>query len=198
MTILRKLRTALRMVRDDLTWGVHHVLVNSVAGHALVPRLLRVAIYRAAGMAIASPDVFSGNTFVGKGTFTLGAGSFVNRCNYFECRAPITVGRDTAIGMSTLFVTSDHPIAADGRFSIEARGVPIRVGDRCWVGARATVLPGITIGDDVVIAAGSVVTRDCAPGGLYAGVPHAASVTSPRSRPAPAGPNRSSSCDRRL
>ena len=166
-----KVRTALRMIRDDLTWGLHHVLVNSFAGHALVPRLLRIAIYRAVGMSIATPDVFSGNTFVGKGTFTLGPGSFVNRCNYFECRAPITIGRDTAIAMSTLFVTSDHPLDADGRFSTEARGLPIRVGERCWIGARATLLPGVTVGDDVVVAAGAVVAGDCAPGGLYAGVP---------------------------
>jgi acetyltransferase-like isoleucine patch superfamily enzyme len=171
MASLDVLRIVLRTVREDLSQGVRHVLINSVAGGALTPRRLRVAIYRAVGMAVETPDVFSGNTFVGTATFAVGKRSFVNNANYFECRAPITIGQDTSIGMSSMFVTSDHPIDADGRYSLDACGLPIRIGDRCWIGARVTVVPGVTIGDDVVVGAGSVVTRDCAPGGLYAGVP---------------------------
>jgi maltose O-acetyltransferase len=40
-----------------------------------------------------------------------------------------------------------------------------------WMGARVTVLPGVTVGDGCVIAAGAVVTKDCEPGGVYAGLP---------------------------
>jgi maltose O-acetyltransferase len=47
----------------------------------------------------------------------------------------------------------------------------VRIGDRCWIGARATILPGVSIGDGTVVAAGAVVTKDCEPDALYAGVP---------------------------
>jgi maltose O-acetyltransferase len=47
----------------------------------------------------------------------------------------------------------------------------VRIGDRCWIGARATILPGVSIGDGTVVAAGAVVTKDCEPGAVYGGVP---------------------------
>ncbi|WJH37282.1 hypothetical protein N6H14_05985 [Paenibacillus sp. CC-CFT747] len=50
-------------------------------------------------------------------------------------------------------------------------GLPIVIGDGVWIGTRATVLPGVRIGDGSVIAAGAVVTKDCAPHGIYAGTP---------------------------
>jgi len=45
------------------------------------------------------------------------------------------------------------------------------IGDGAWIGARVIILPGVTVGAGAVIAAGSVVTSDCAPDSLYAGVP---------------------------
>lgn len=48
---------------------------------------------------------------------------------------------------------------------------PITVQEGTWIGARSTILPGVTIGAGVIVAAGSVVTRDCDPHSLYAGVP---------------------------
>ena len=51
------------------------------------------------------------------------------------------------------------------------RGRPVKIGDRAWIGARAMILPGVTIGDDVVIGAGSVVARDCLEPGVYVGSP---------------------------
>jgi acetyltransferase-like isoleucine patch superfamily enzyme len=48
---------------------------------------------------------------------------------------------------------------------------PVTIGAGSWIGARATIMPGVTIGEGVTVGAGSVVTRDCEPDGLYAGVP---------------------------
>ena len=47
----------------------------------------------------------------------------------------------------------------------------VHIGDRCWLGARAMIMPGVTIGDGTIIGAGSVVTKDCEPDALYVGVP---------------------------
>ena len=74
-------------------------------------------------------------------------------------RRSITFGRDCLISWDVLILDSDfHPVIdAAGRES--ARDAPITLGDRVWVGARATVLKGVTLGDDVIVAAGAVVTR---------------------------------------
>ena len=48
---------------------------------------------------------------------------------------------------------------------------PVRIGDKVWVGANATILPGVTIGDGAIVAAGAVVTKDVAPRTVVGGVP---------------------------
>ena len=48
---------------------------------------------------------------------------------------------------------------------------PLVVSSGCWIGARAVLLPGLTIGEGCVVGAGAVVTKDCLPIGLYAGIP---------------------------
>lgn len=48
---------------------------------------------------------------------------------------------------------------------------PTLIKDGCWVGANVTIIPGVTIGEGCIIAAGAVVTKNCEPDGLYAGVP---------------------------
>jgi acetyltransferase-like isoleucine patch superfamily enzyme/O-antigen/teichoic acid export membrane protein len=156
---------------EDLSWGVRDLLVNRVAGSVLMPRMLRFVAYRAAGLDVRTPNVYPGCTFVGAGRVHLGEDTFVNRDCYFEAVSGISIGAGSAIGMQSMFVTSSHPFGPDGHFAWLAEGRSVRVGNRCWIGARVTVLPGVTIGDDVVVAAGAVVTRDCLPGGLYAGVP---------------------------
>ncbi len=102
---------------------------------------------------------------------TIGAGCWVNAACWFEGHGPIIIGRDCLIGPEVMIVTSIHAISSDGEAAREPSYATVRVGDRCWVGARAMIMPGVTIGDGTVIGAGSVVTRDCEPGAVYAGVP---------------------------
>lgn len=49
--------------------------------------------------------------------------------------------------------------------------MPIVIGRGCWIGANVTIMPGVTIGDGCVIGAGSLVTNDCEPNGVYVGIP---------------------------
>ncbi len=168
---LRLLGKLARMVGEDVSWGLQDLWVNTLGGSALTPRPARMLIYRAAGIRTRTLGIFNGCTIVGPGPLTIGENSFVNAGCYFEAVGPISIGAETAIGMQAMFVTSAHPIDEHGRLSTEAQPKPVVVGDGCWIGARAMVLPGVTIGDGVVVAAGAVVARDCAPRGLYAGVP---------------------------
>jgi acetyltransferase-like isoleucine patch superfamily enzyme len=70
-----------------------------------------------------------------------------------------------------LLLTGGHVIGPPGRRAAELTCEPIVVGTGAWLGARVTVLPGVTIGDGAVVAAGAVVTRDVAPHTVVAGVP---------------------------
>lgn len=103
--------------------------------------------------------------------FRIGVETTVNYGVFFDTAATITVGDRCDIGMHVMLCTSTHGPGDGNRRAGPAVGEPIMVGSGVWIGARAIVLPGVTIGDGCVIAAGAVVTSDCEPHHLYAGVP---------------------------
>jgi acetyltransferase-like isoleucine patch superfamily enzyme len=159
-----------RSVAEDLSWGWRSFLTNSLAGSPLCPRALRYAILRARGFDVRTPKVQSRCTFTGSRAISIGERTSVNVWCYFEAVAPIRIGVDGHIAMFTTIITSSHPVGPHG-VEHARTSAPVTIGDRVWLGARVTVLPGVTIGDDVVVAAGAVVTRDLAPGAVYGGVP---------------------------
>lgn len=90
-----------------------------------------------------------------------GASVSLSACFIPGARGAISVGDGTMIAFKTLFL-AQHP---DGSVA------PIRVGRDCFIGGGALILPGVTIGDGSVVAAGAVVAGDVAPGCLVAGNP---------------------------
>ncbi|MEX1122704.1 MAG: DapH/DapD/GlmU-related protein [Balneolales bacterium] len=100
---------------------------------------------------------------------TLGDRSVINQgCLLDGRRHPIHIGRDVSIGPEAAILTLGHdPQSAE----FADRGGPVVVGDRAWIGYRAIVLPGITIGEGAVVGAGAVVSRDVAPFTIVAGNP---------------------------
>lgn len=72
----------------------------------------------------------------------------------------IYVGDHTMIGPNVTLATAGHPINAELRYRNYQYNMPVHIGRNCWLGAGVIVLPGITIGDNVVIGAGSVITKD--------------------------------------
>ena len=83
----------------------------------------------------------------------------------------IYVGSGTMFGPNVTLATAAHPLEADLRARGYQYNLPIRIGENCWFGAGATVLPGVTIGDNVVVGAGSVVTKDLPSDVVAVGVP---------------------------
>ena len=72
----------------------------------------------------------------------------------------IYVGDYTMFGPNVTVSTAGHPILPELREQAYQYNMPVRIGRNCWIGAGVTIVPGITIGDNVVIGAGSIVTKD--------------------------------------
>lgn len=72
----------------------------------------------------------------------------------------VYVGDCTMFGPNVTIATAGHPILPELRAQGYQYNAPVRIGKNCWIGAGALILPGITIGDNVVVGAGSVVTKD--------------------------------------
>lgn len=161
-----------REARIEFGFLTRRALLNVVAGSTFMPRPLRWAIYRWCGAAVETMNIFPGLVLSGPARrLTIGTGTFVNVDCFVELVAPVRIGRDCQLGMRVMVVTSHHESDEDGRISRVPAGRPVTIGDRVWIGARATILPGVTVADDVAIAAGAVVAHDCKTPGVYAGVP---------------------------
>jgi maltose O-acetyltransferase len=85
--------------------------------------------------------------------------------------APITIGDDTRIGSGVQLLTPTHPLEPGSRREGWESAEPITIGRNVWLGSAVVVCPGVTIGDDTVVGAGAVVTRDLPAGVLAVGNP---------------------------
>jgi maltose O-acetyltransferase len=102
---------------------------------------------------------------------SLGDGVFLNfNCVILDV-VDVTIGDKTQIGPGVQILTADHPRDAQARETGLEFGRPIHVGRNVWIGGGALLMPGVTIGDNAVIGAGSVVTRDVPAGVTVVGNP---------------------------
>lgn len=95
---------------------------------------------------------------------------FINQGCTFLDHAGIRLGERVMVGPKATFITGGHPVDPAER-KLYLTGAPIDVADNVWIGAGATILPGVSIGRDAVVAAGAVVADD---------VPAASLVTGPK------------------
>lgn len=100
---------------------------------------------------------------------TTGKNVFINSGCCFQDQGGVTIGDGCLIGHQVVFATLDHMLDPSDRASMVAH--PITVGRNVWIGSHATILSGVTIGDNSVIAAGAVVTTSVPANCVAAGVP---------------------------
>lgn len=100
---------------------------------------------------------------------TVGKNVFINACCHFQDHGGVTLGDDCLIGHNVVFATLNHGMAPEARASMLP--APIILGRNVWVGSSSTILQGVTIGDNAIIAAGSVVTKDVPANTVVGGVP---------------------------
>jgi maltose O-acetyltransferase len=101
----------------------------------------------------------------------LGDNVFINFGGVFLDPGPIAVGDQVMIGPNVQLLTADHPREAAARVAGPELARAIKVGSRVWLGGGVIVCPGVTVGEDTVVGAGSVVTRDMPSGVVAAGNP---------------------------
>ena len=104
-------------------------------------------------------NIFIGNDFTGNHNLTI-----------LDIRE-VYIGSHVMIGPNTLITTVGHPLSPNGRRQYHAFAQPVRIGNDVWIGGNVTILPGVTIGNNVVVAAGAVVTEDVPDNTLVGGVP---------------------------
>lgn len=85
--------------------------------------------------------------------------------------ARVTIGENVMLAPSVHIFTATHPLDAETRISGLEYGLPVTIGNCVWIGGNATILPGVTIGDNTVIGAGSVVTKNIPANVVAAGNP---------------------------
>jgi acetyltransferase-like isoleucine patch superfamily enzyme len=101
---------------------------------------------------------------------TVGQTVFIGYECAFTGHAPIDIADEVMLAHKVNLITAGHPLKPDQRRAY-ITGEPIAIERNAWIGAAATVLPGVRIGAGSVVAAGAVVTRDVPPATLVAGVP---------------------------
>ncbi|MCD8151423.1 MAG: sugar O-acetyltransferase [Clostridiales bacterium] len=104
----------------------------------------------------------------GKNIF-VGENVFINFCCHFQDQGGIYIGDGSLIGSQVVIATINHDLNPARR--ADNHPAPVHIGKKVWIGSHATILPGVTIGDGAVVAAGAVVTKDVPANTVVAGVP---------------------------
>jgi len=129
--------------------------------------LLRERLHEVGERAIIRPPFFCDYGY----NIALGAGAFLNfNCVILDV-VQVTIGAGTQIGPAVQIYAADHPREADLRRAGLEFGRPVTIGANVWIGGAAIILPGVSIGDDAIVGAGSVVTHDVPDGVIVAGNP---------------------------
>jgi acetyltransferase-like isoleucine patch superfamily enzyme len=113
-------------------------------------------------------SVFMHCTFDTAKGLTIGRDSVINAGCRLDCRGGITIGSKVSISQQVIILTADHDVDARD-FAGRSRKVVIE--DFVWIGTRAILLPGVTVGKGAIIAAGAVVNKDVQPYTVVGGVP---------------------------
>jgi acetyltransferase-like isoleucine patch superfamily enzyme len=100
---------------------------------------------------------------------SIGKNVFINHACSFLDMGGITIEDGALIGPRVNLVTENHPLSAEDRSALLTK--PVRIKQKAWIGAGATILPGVTIGENAVVAAGAVVSRDVADNTIVGGIP---------------------------
>lgn len=129
----------------------------------------RRLVYSLAGVKIgAGSRIHFGARFFEPHGLTIGEDTLVGESVFLDGRDSLAIGDHTDIASQVLIYNSEHDLQSPDLAAIHA---PVKIGNYCFIGPRAIILPGVTIGDGSAVAAGAVVTKDVPPAKIVAGIP---------------------------
>jgi len=137
---------------------------------ALIPLwCVRRLYHRMMGMKIGRGSQLNMRTYlIGPGALSIGEYSHVNPGCLIDYRGGVEIGSCVSISHRVMLITGGHDVQSKEFCEIRK---PIKIGDYVWIGAGATVLQGVEVGEGAVVAAGAVVVDDVAPFTIVGGVP---------------------------
>lgn len=174
--IFERLRAGEAVPFDDLHYGEIHEAASRTA--RLLAELNQTAdaaqVRRIWGEISGSPLDLSSTIFlpiyVNVGRFTrIGKNVFINHGCTFLDLGGIIIEDDVLIGPKVNLITESHPLNPAKRKTLVTK--PVILKKNCWIGAAATILPGVTVGENSVVAAGAVVVKDVPANSLVSGIP---------------------------
>ncbi|MGT2715838.1 DapH/DapD/GlmU-related protein [Streptococcus respiraculi] len=176
-TFLEKMKTG----QEVLAGSENHEIMHALSQRALQITMTLNNSYHSPAEVVALMQELTGEQIGANFTLfppfstdcgrniVIGNNVFINAGCKFQDQGGITIGDRTLVGHNVVIATLNHS------FEVAKRGnlVPaaVSIGQDVWIGANATICPGVKIGDGAVIAAGAVVTKDVAPGTVVGGVP---------------------------
>lgn len=154
----RKIRAAVNII-------IGNIIINKIPS-----RSIRRLYYKIMGMKIGKNTIiFRRADILAPDKIVIGENTSIGWFTHLDGRGGLFVGDNTNISSYTKFITGTHDI--DDKDYVTAQFNPIKIGSRVWICTGAIILPGVTIGDGAVVAAGAVVTKDVAPYTVVGGVP---------------------------
>lgn len=158
---------AIRLVNYATNHVVRH-LPSFALRRAWYARILGVRMARGAGIHLGCYLWFYSPGQIRRDGFTIGVNSRINRDCTIDVRGSVQIGDAVSISPEVMILTASHGVD-DPEFKVETR--PVVIEDHVYIGSRAIILPGVTLGRGSVVAAGAVVTRDVPELAIVAGSP---------------------------
>lgn len=148
-------------------------IMNAVQASTLVPVGFRPVLLRLMGLRVAATARLAEKVYVGSPKISLEQGVFINVGAFIDGSAPVCFGEMARIGPYVKILTGTHQFrnSVIRRKDGDNLNLPVIVERGCWIGMGSIIMPGVTVAEGCVVAAGSVVTKSTEPNGLYAGVP---------------------------
>lgn len=175
--------TELEKLKAGLPYNVRDPEVDALKLHAVqgCQRLNAISVLDTVERETAVRELFGsvGKEPVVLPVFNCDNGRNIHVGDYFLANYNVTIldiaevrmGDHVWIAPNTLITTVNHPLTPKGRREFLGIAKPVKIGNDVWIGGNVTILPGVTIGNNVVVAAGAVVTKDVPDNCLVGGVP---------------------------
>ncbi len=162
---IKSVVAAVPFLRRRRDWGYHLVPLRVLFVNFVFQRIFRINSDAPWSVNFTSRVIGPENVTFGA---NVGKSFAVSGCCYIQAINGIEIGDDCLFSFGVGIVSSNHE---PGNLSESVKDAPVRIGNNCWLGKNAIILPGVVLGDRCVVAAGAVVTRSFPADSVVAGVP---------------------------